>query len=147
MTRRMWLAVLSLAGAFIAAYLTLYHFGYIGTLACTGSEGCSTVQASRWARLMGLPVATWGLGYYLTVLALAVVGMQERLAESRGLSLGLLLLTGWGAVFSAWLTYLEAGPIGAWCLWCIGSAVVATLLFVVSLLDWRAGLADSRMAG
>jgi uncharacterized membrane protein len=50
-------------------------------------------------------------------------------------------------VFSAWLTYLEAGPIGAWCLWCIGSAVVATLLFVVSLLDWRAGLADSRMAG
>jgi uncharacterized membrane protein len=137
MTRRMWLAVLSMLGVFIAAYLTLYHFGYIGTLACTGSEGCSTVQASRWARLMGLPVATWGLGYYLTVFVLAIVSMQERFTESRMVSLGLLLLTGWGALFSGWLTYLEAGPIGAWCLWCIGSAIVALLLFVVSLLDWR----------
>lgn len=146
MTRRMWLAVLSLAGLFIAAYLTLYHFGYIGTLACTGSEGCSTVQASRWSRLMGLPVATWGLGYYLTVFIVAVAGMQDRWSESPGLSLGLLLLTGWGAAFSAWLTYLEAGPIGAWCQWCIGSAVVATLLFVVSLLDWRARRADGGIA-
>jgi uncharacterized membrane protein len=138
MTRRMWLAVLSLAGIFIAAYLTLYHFGYIGTLACTGSEGCSTVQASRWSRLAGLPVATWGLGYYLTVLALSLASMQDRFAESRGVALALVLLTGWGAAFSAWLTYLEAGPIGAWCLWCIGSATVAALLFVIALLEWRA---------
>jgi uncharacterized membrane protein len=136
MTRRMWLAVLSLVGIFIAAYLSLYHFGYIGTLACTGSEGCSTVQASKWSRLWGLPVATWGLGYYLSVFALAIIGLQDRFAESPRLSLGLMLLTAWGAVFSGWLTYLEAGPIGAWCLWCIGSAVVAALLFVVSLLDW-----------
>ena len=48
--------------------------------------------------------------------------MQDRFADSRRLSLALLLLTGWGAVFSGWLTYLEAGPIGAWCQWCIGSA-------------------------
>ena len=133
----MWLAALSMIGIFIAAYLTLYHFGYIGTLACTGSEGCSTVQASRWSRLLGLPVATWGLGYYLTVFALAMASLQDRFADSRPLSLGLLLLTGWGALFSGWLTYLEAGPIGAWCLWCIGSAIVAALLFIVSLADWR----------
>jgi uncharacterized membrane protein len=138
MTRRMWLVVLSMAGIFIAAYLTLYHFGYIGTLACTGSHGCSTVQASKWSRMMGLPVATWGLGYYLTVFALAIAGIQDRFTESRGLSTVLVLLTAWGAVFSAWLTYLEAGPIGAWCQWCIGSATVAALLFIVSLTDWRA---------
>ena len=139
MTRRMWLAVLAMLGAFIAAYLTLYHYGYIGTLACTGDgAGCETVQASKWARLWGFPVAAWGLGYYLSVLALAVAGTHDRLAESRGFATLLLALTAWGAIFSAWLTYLEFGPIGSWCQWCIGSAVVATLLFVVALLDWRA---------
>lgn len=137
MTRRMWLALLSLAGIFIAAYLTLYHFGYIGTLACTGSGGCATVQLSKWSRLFGLPVATWGLGYYATVFVLAMVSMQERYSASSSLSLLMLLLTGWGAVFSGWLTYLEAGPIGAWCQWCVGSAIVAALLFLVSIADWR----------
>ena len=96
------------------------------------------MQASRWSRLMGLPVATWGLGYYLSVFALTLMALQDRFADSRGLSLALVLLTGWGALFSGWLTYLEAGPIGAWCLWCIASAVVAALLFIVSFLDWRA---------
>lgn len=137
MTRRMWMATLSLVGIFIAAYLTLYHFGYIGTLACSATHGCETVQTSKWSKLFGLPVATWGLGYYLTVFTLTIVGIQDRYAESRTLSLILVLLTGWGAVFSAWLTYLEAGPIGAWCQWCIGSATVAALLFAVSVMDWR----------
>lgn len=138
MTRRMWVAMLALVGIFIAAYLTLYHFGYIGTLVCSSSHGCETVQTSKWSKLFGLPVATWGLGYYLTVLALALVSVQDRFVDSRRMSVALMALTGWGAVFSAWLTYLEAGPIGAWCLWCIGSASVAALLFIVSLMDWRA---------
>jgi uncharacterized membrane protein len=139
----MWLAMLALLGAFIAAYLTLYHYGYIGTLVCAGgSHGCETVQLSRWSRLFGLPVATWGLGYYLSVLVLAAIGTTDRFAESRGFATMLLALTGWGAVFSGWLTYLEAGPIGAWCQWCIGSAIVAALLFIVALLDWRAHLSS-----
>jgi len=34
MTKRMTVAVLSLVGFFLAAYLTLYKLGYIETLAC-----------------------------------------------------------------------------------------------------------------
>ena len=140
----MWLAVLAMIGAFIAAYLTLYHYGYIGTLACVGgSGGCDTVQTSRWSKLFGLPVATWGLGYYLTVLVLALIATHERFVESRGISTLLMALTAWGALFSAYLTYLEAGPIGAWCQWCVGSAIVAGLLFIVAFLDWREGRLSS----
>lgn len=36
---------------------------------------------------------------------------------------------------SGWLTYLEAARIHAWCQWCVGSAIVMTLLTVV--LVWR----------
>ena len=137
MTRRMWMAALALVGVFVATCLTLYHYGYIGTLVCSATHGCETVQTSRWARFLGLPVAAWGLGYYALVFALTLIGVQDRFAESRRLSLALLLLTGWGATFSAWLTYLEGFAIHAWCQWCLISATIAAVLFVISLLDWR----------
>jgi Vitamin K epoxide reductase family len=40
-----------------------------------------------------------------------------------------------GVGFSAWLTYLEAARIHAWCQWCIASATVMTLLAIT--LVWR----------
>jgi uncharacterized membrane protein len=131
------LAVLvALAGLFVATYLTLYKLGFIGTLSCSVGS-CETVQLSRWATFLGLPVAVWGLGYYALVFALTLAGVQERFADSRGLSLALVLLTAWGLIFSAWLTYLELFVINAICQWCVVSAVIAGALFVICWLDWR----------
>ena len=56
---------------------------------------------------------------------------------ARPLALALLLLTGWGTLFSSWLTYLEWRVINAWCQWCVISAVLVAILFVLALLDWR----------
>jgi uncharacterized membrane protein len=136
MTRRMLTALVALVGLFIAAYLALYKAGIIGTLAC-GTGGCETVQLSRWSTFLGLPVATWGVGYYGLVFALALAGVQERWERSRPLARTLALLTGWGALFSAWLTYLELFVIHAICRWCVVSAVLALILFALALLDWR----------
>lgn len=136
MMRRMLAAVLALAGVFLALYLTLYKMGVIGTLAC-GTGGCETVQLSRWATFLGLPVAAWGVGYYIVVLALSLALLQEQWAESRALSLALLLLTGWGVLFTAWLTYLELFVIHAICRWCVGSATLAVLLFALAAWDYR----------
>jgi uncharacterized membrane protein len=33
---------------------------------------------------------------------------------------------------------LEAFVIHAWCRWCLGSSVIIGLIFVLSVLDWRA---------
>jgi uncharacterized membrane protein len=129
-------ALVALAGLFVASYLTLYKLGVIGTLSCSVGS-CETVQLSRWATFLGLPVAVWGLGYYALVFTLALVGTHERFADSRGLSLALALLTGWGLIFSAWLTWLELFAIHAICQWCVVSAGLAGVLFIVCVLDWR----------
>ncbi len=129
-------ALVALAGLFVATYLALYKLGIIGTLSCSVGS-CETVQLSRWATLLGLPVAVWGVGYYALVFTLTLAGVQERFAESRGLALALVLLTGWGLIFSAWLTYLELFVINAICQWCVVSAVIAGVLFVICWLDWR----------
>jgi uncharacterized membrane protein len=137
MSKRMAIAVLALLGAFIGLYLTLYKLGVIGTLACSTIGNCETVQLSRWSTLLGLPVATWGVGYWVSVLAIAIAGLQERWVDSPALGFALLLLTGWGLLFSAWLTYLELFVIHAICIWCVTSAVLATVVFVLAFLDWR----------
>jgi len=138
MTKRMLLALLALVGVFLSLYLTLYKVGIIGTLACSSLGSCETVQTSRWATFLGLPVAAWGLGYYLMILVVSFAGVQDRWSDSRGLSTLLLVLTGWGLIFSAYLTYLELFVIHAICTWCVGSAILIALMFVVALLEWRA---------
>jgi uncharacterized membrane protein len=138
MTQRMATALVALVGLFVALYLWLYKAGFIGALAC-GAGQCETVQLSRWATLLALPVAAWGVGFYAVVFLVAFLLVQERFAGSRKLSLALLLLTAWGVVFSAWLTYLEVFVIRAICRWCVVSAVIACVLFALALLDWRKG--------
>ena len=136
MNKRMLVALVALAGVFVALYLTLYKLGYIGTLACAVGS-CETVQTSKWATLLGFPVGAWGVAYYLAVLALALVGLTGRFADSRRLSDVLLGVTACGLLFSIWLTYLELFVIHAICQWCVVSAILAAILFVLSWLDRR----------
>jgi uncharacterized membrane protein len=133
----MWIAVLSLIGLLISGYLTLYKLGYLGVIQCT-TGGCETVQTSAYSVFLGLPVAAWGIGAYALLMALAIAGLQPGGAADRRISLGIFGVATIGVAFSAWLTYLEAMVIGAWCQWCVASAVVITLIFFLSIPELRA---------
>ena len=135
MIRRL-VALLALAGIFLATYLTLYKLGYIGTLSCSVGS-CETVQTSRWATFLGLPVAAWGVGFYVLVFALATMWSVGSFAGSPALGWALLLVTGWGVIFSGWLTYLELFVINAICQWCVVSAILAAVLFVLVVVERR----------
>jgi uncharacterized membrane protein len=132
---RMGIALLALIGLFVSVYLLLYKLGYIGTLACAGDGGCQTVQVSRWASLFGIPVAAYGVLGYLAILGLALAGIAPGREADRRIAAGLLVLGGGAFAFSVYLTALEAFVIHAWCRWCVFSAVLATLLFALSLLE------------
>jgi uncharacterized membrane protein len=132
----MIMAALALAGIFISLYLTLYKLGYIGELSCSIGS-CETVNSSKWSRFLGLPVAAWGLLFYIDVFTLALVGTMPRFESKPALSLVLAVQAAVGVLFSAWLTYLELGVIHAICIWCVTSAVIVTLIFVTSVLDYR----------
>ena len=136
MTARMAIALLSLVGILIALYLTLYKIGVVGDLSCSIGS-CETVNTSRWATFLGLPVAAWGLAAYAALFALSVAGTTERYAGSRGLSWLLVAIAGWSVLFSAWLTYLELFVIEAICIWCVTSALVLVAILVASVVDLR----------
>jgi uncharacterized membrane protein len=142
----MVISLLSLVGVFVALYLTLYKLGVVGQLSCSVGS-CETVNLSRWSMLLGLPVAAWGLGAYVGLLALSILGVQPSLADSRAISWALVGLSGWSVLFSAWLTYLEAFVIHAYCMWCVISAALMLLIFAASVVDLRSrGRAHARRA-
>ena len=132
----MIVAALALAGIFISLYLTLYKIGVIGELSCSIGS-CETVNTSRWATFLGLPVAAWGLFFYIDVFAIALVGTMPRFEHEPLISVVLTAEAAVGVLFSAWLTYLELDVIHAICIWCVTSAVVVTLIFITSALDLR----------
>lgn len=133
---RMALAVVALAGVFLSLYMLLFAFGLIGELAC-GAGACDRVQNSPWAVFLGIPVPLWGLGGYATMFGLAIAGLQPALLGDRRIAVGLLATTGFAFGFSMYLTYLEAFVINAWCRWCVASAIMATILFLLALPELR----------
>ena len=136
MTHRMVGAVLALAGLFVSLYLWLWKMGWIGVLAC-GDGGCETVQLSAWATLGGVPVAFFGVVGYAAMVAVSLAGLHGRAAGRAWPTAALLALSGAGVLFSAYLTYLEAAVIHAWCRWCVVSALIVLAVFVAALVGVR----------
>ena len=132
----MIVATLSLAGIFVALYLLLYKLGMIGNLSCSVGS-CETVNSSKWATFLGLPVAGWGVAWYVAMFVLAIVSTGSRFADSPLVSLVLLGVAASGLIFSLYLTYLELFVINAICQWCVVSAIIVTIIFFFTVADYR----------
>ena len=132
----MIVATLSLAGIFIALYLLLYKLGIIGELSCSVGS-CETVNSSKWAKFLGLPVAAWGVAWYIVMFAISIASTSQRYADSDGMSKLLLFVAASGFLFSAYLTGLELLVIHAICQWCVISAIIVTMIFGIVIADYR----------
>jgi uncharacterized membrane protein len=135
---RISLIVLAVVGLGVASYLTYVHYAGIKP-ACTAGESCTKVQTSVYSKLAGVPVALIGLIGYIAILAslLAPEGETSRLAT--------MAFTLLGFAFSAYLTYRELFSIHAICEWCASSAVIMTILMLLS--TWRFLRGETTPAG
>lgn len=139
----MIVAVLALVGIFISLYLTLYKLGVIGELSCSIGS-CETVNTSKWSTFLHLPVALWGLLFYIEVFVVSLVGTIPRFENEPFVSILLVAQAAIGVLFSAWLTYLELAVIHAICIWCVTSAAVVALILLSSIADLRDPRANVR---
>jgi uncharacterized membrane protein len=132
----MVLAILALLGFLVSLYMLAYAMGFTGPVIC-GIGNCEAVQNSPYARIGPVPVAGLGVLGYLALLILSFLGLQPTSQGSRLVPLGLLGAGIGGVGFSAYLTYLEAFVIHAWCQWCVSSALIMALAFLASLPELR----------
>lgn len=141
---------LASAGALIAAYLLIVAGS--GTLPafCAAGSSCDLIQNSRFSRLLGAPIALWGLLLYL-VIALVAWRMPARLKRWRVLW-GLSWL---GLAISLYLTVAGAVALDAFCLWCLVSFAIMVGIFAAVVVrrpslapgvPWRNWLSSSVIA-
>lgn len=124
---RVLLALTAATGVLISAYLTWTHLRGVVPVCVAGGGGCETVQTSRYSEILGVPVAALGLAAYAGLLLSAA--LKGETAALLGLFVALV-----GTLFSAYLTYLELFVIGAICQWCVASATLIAVCFLLCVL-------------
>lgn len=125
-------ALLSLLGLGISAYLTYAYLAQVEVSCWEGSAGCDTVKASRYAWLGPVPVPLLGLLAYAAALWLSLPALLPAALKPHA-PLLLFGLATVGAMFSAYLTYLEFYVIYAVCTWCVVSAVCMVVVWLLSI--------------
>lgn len=124
--------ILALIGLGISIYLLYVHFN-MDALVCSGG-GCEIVQTSKYSEMFGIPISFFGILLFLALLGLMFV--RERMpehADNANLVIIALLFT--AVMYWAYLTYLEAVVIQAWCMWCVFTSTVTLALFLIE--GWR----------
>jgi uncharacterized membrane protein len=126
------IAILALAGVVVSALALQVHYS-TATEPCdiNAKWDCGIVNHSPFAVIAHIPVAAIGVAGYLALAGLA-------LARRRRLLAGLVLC---GLGFSLYLTYIEKFVLEVYCIYCVTSLGIVTLLTVLSvgwaISDWR----------
>jgi len=131
--RNLAFLALSLIGLGVAGYLAYVETQRVPAV-CGLVGDCNKVQTSPYARLFGvLPVGVFGIHGYLALLAAWGLNRLYPQRLSRLAVLAIFGMTLFGTLFSFYLTAVEVLVIKAVCSWCIASAILMTLLFLLSL--------------
>ncbi|MCY7345676.1 MAG: vitamin K epoxide reductase family protein [Pyrinomonadaceae bacterium] len=123
-------AVVALFGLADAIYLTIYHYTAVA-VPCGETFDCGAVLNSQYAEIAGVPLAIFGAAAYFAAFALAILTAFGNRATWRlfGGQVTLMLL------FTAWLVYLQAFVIEAFCQFCLLSAATTLVLFTIFLIS------------
>lgn len=129
--------ILSLLGLGVSVYLTLAHLGQVG-MPCTKHGGCELVAEDDFAKGLGIPAlkaiptAAFGALTYLVMAGLSVMRLAGACQTERRAAAAQWLFALLGLAMSGYLTYREAFVIHAWCWMCVTSAIIVTLLAIVT---------------
>lgn len=136
------LLVLSTAGILLTAYLTYGAWFEVHPAFCSEGSGCDLVQSSRWATLLGLPMAFWGLLTYLVMAKLIWRGRRKS-----GSWTMLVFVAVCGFAISAYLTVISVMEIEATCPYCLASFAIITTIMVLTLVrqppNWSTSLKEA----
>ena len=124
--------ILAVIGLIISVYMTIYKATANDAL-CLGSGDCSTVNASRYSEVYGIPVASVGIAGYFAILLIHWYEKRDKFFTRNGpLMIFGMALTGF--LFTVYLIYVEAAILRAYCPFCLASQATMTLIFGISIV-------------
>ncbi len=119
--RSPWLRLgLSLVGVAISAYLTLVHYDHHVSLTCPlhgGLVNCEAVVTSASSVVLGLPIALWGVLWFVVAGVLAGWPLVAG-ATTAGARTVTMVWSVIGILSVLYFLYLELHVDGHLCIWC-----------------------------
>jgi len=123
---------LVIVGLLVSIYMTIYKVTSNDSM-CLGSGDCSTVNASRYSEVNGIPVAVIGILGYLAILAIHYFENRDRFFKQNS-TLMIFGLSLTGFLFTVWLIYVEIALLKALCPFCLTSQAAMTLIFTIAVI-------------
>lgn len=133
--KRLWVVLI-----LILAFFGLADSAYLAQSALSGTSllcniqnlsGCNVVAASEYSRLFGIPLAIYGVVFYSAVFMLAALELAlYNLLLRRALQVASVI----GVLSSLYFVFVQKFFIGAFCIYCFVSAVIALLILVCASL-------------
>lgn len=127
------LILLGVLGMFVAGVLSMEH-RYMLEIPCSTGGGCETVARHPSSYIGGaanIPVAYVGLLGYIFFTCLAIVRGFTGRYGSKLLTLTGYVASAFGMIASIYLQYISFTVIQAKCAWCMGSAAIMIVNFIV----------------
>jgi uncharacterized membrane protein len=124
---RYLVALLALAGVVVASLALHVHYS-TETEPCSINEkwDCGIVNHSPYAVIGPVPVAAIGIAGYLAMLVLALFRRKRLVLAAALIALG----------FSQYLTHIEKDVLLVWCVYCVTSLGIVSLITLASL-GWQ----------
>ena len=119
------IAFFAALGIGVATYIAIAEAAGDAPACLAGGGGCHTVAESSYSHVAGVNIAVFGIiGYVLLLVTAFFANDAARLG-------GFVVALG-GFGYSIFLTYIEIFKIEAICQWCVASAVLMTILFLLT---------------
>jgi uncharacterized membrane protein len=119
-------ALVALVGLVDSIYLTVEH--YKGELPpCSIVQGCELVLTSAYAEIAGVPLALFGGAAYFAAFALSLLAAFGNRTMWQLFGIQVILMS----AFTLWLLYLQGVVIGAFCQFCLLSAITTFTLLIL----------------
>ena len=125
-----WLVGIAFLGLLVSGYLFI-EYASPNPIPCVSGRGCEVARASIYSSFLGIPTPAYGIIYYL---ALGFIGALWSDETKKKLTPFLIALVGSAVAVSAFLTYVEAYVIHAWCSWCVMSAILTLAAAIVTCM-------------
>lgn len=116
----------------VAIYMTIYKLTDNDVM-CLGSGGCSSINASAYSEIYGIPVGLVGVIGYLAILALHLLENRNDFMRRNALVL-LFSISLTGFLFTLYLIYVEVAIVRAVCPFCLTSQIVMSIIFIISVI-------------
>ncbi len=116
---RALLALLATLGIIVSSLALRVHYSHdVEPCDINAHWDCGIVNHSRFAMFHGVPVAAIGIAGYAALLLCAVFGLRKLLLVSAAA----------GFCYALYLTNIERRVLEVWCLYCVCSQGVITLI-------------------